>query len=131
MSQENIEVVRKAIETFDSDVDAWLTTLDPEIDWYVSEDRHSVSHGHEAVLGARQRWLETWVRDSYRYEIEELRGQGDDVMAVVCVTARGRASGIEIEDRTYAHWRVRDGKIVYVYEHETRDEALEAAGLRE
>ena len=104
MSQENIEVVRKAIETFDSDVDAWLTTLDPEIDWYVSEDRHSVSHGHEAVLGARQRWLETWVRDSYRYEIE---------------------------DRTYAHWRVRDGKIVYVYEHETRDEALEAAGLRE
>ena len=44
---------------------------------------------------------------------------------------RGRGSGIVVEDHDYAHWKVRDRKIVYCYEYRTRDEALEAAGLRE
>ena len=32
---------------------------------------------------------------------------------------------------TDAHWKVRNGKIVYCYEYRTRDKALEAAGLSE
>ena len=44
---------------------------------------------------------------------------------------RGRGSGIKVEDHDYAHWKVRNGKIVYCYEYGTRAEALEAAGLEE
>jgi hypothetical protein len=77
------------------------------------------------------RWLETFDEESYRAEVEELRGEGEGVFAVVCVRGRGWGSGIGIEDRTYIHAKVREGKIVYIYEHDTRAEALEAAGMRE
>jgi hypothetical protein len=35
------------------------------------------------------------------------------------------------EDRVYVHWKLRNGRIVYVYEYADRAEALEAAGLSE
>jgi hypothetical protein len=96
MSQENVEVVRRAIESYESDEEAWLGTLDPEIVWYPVEESHSPSRGRDSARQTRERWLETFDRESYRHEIEELRGKGEDIVAVVCVRARGRGSGIEI-----------------------------------
>jgi hypothetical protein len=52
-------------------------------------------------------------------------------MSTVYVTAQGTGSGVQIEDRVYVHWKLRNGRIVYVYEHANRAEALEAAGLSE
>ncbi len=37
MSQENAEVVRRAIESFEDDVETWLGTLDPAIEWHPQE----------------------------------------------------------------------------------------------
>ena len=70
MSQENVEVVRRAIESFEDDVDAWLGTLDPEIEWYPEEEGHTPARGYDAVLRVRERWLNTWERSSYRFDIE-------------------------------------------------------------
>jgi ketosteroid isomerase-like protein len=36
---------------------------------------------------------------------------------------------LEVDQRFYMHWRLREGKIVYLYEYADRDEALEAGGL--
>jgi ketosteroid isomerase-like protein len=131
MSRENVEVVRRAIESFEDDVDAWLGTLDPEIEWYPEEEGHTPARGYDAVLRVRERWLNTWERSSYRFDIEELTGRGENVMSTVYVTARGTGSGVQIEDRVYVHWKLRNGRIVYVYEYADRAEALEAAGLSE
>ena len=61
----------------------------------------------------------------------EVVEEGDDVVALVHLTGRGKASGVEVDVRFYARVKVRDGKIAYVYDHEDRDAALEAAGLTE
>ena len=45
--------------------------------------------------------------------------------------AQGKASGVQVDVRLYFHFKVRDDKIVYIYEHQDRTEALEAVGLRE
>ena len=68
---------------------------------------------------------------SYHAEAEELRSDGENVFAVIHVSGRGRGSGIEIDDRAYIHFKVRDGRIVYCYEYADKAEALEAAGLHE
>lgn len=49
--------------------------------------------------------------------------------ATAHLIGRGRGSGVEVGVRLYGHLRVRDGKVVYVYEHEDRGDALKAAGL--
>ena len=131
MSQENVEVVRRAIEAFPTDPDAWLDTMDPRIRWYPQEEGNPLVLGHEAALRCRERWMETFAEESHNAEIMELRGEGETVFAAVYERGQGRGSGIEIEGGAYMHYKVRDGKIVYCYEYATRDEALEAAGLRD
>jgi ketosteroid isomerase-like protein len=56
---------------------------------------------------------------------------GDHVLVFLRSEARGRTAGLEINEQ-WAHLvTVRDGKIVRLQQFRDRDEALEAAGLRE
>jgi ketosteroid isomerase-like protein len=132
MSQEeNLAVVRRNIDSYDDDVETWLDTLDPSISWYPGEEHPAVVRGREAALRSRERWRETFAEGTQGYEIEELRGQGENVCSALRGWGRGRESGIDIGTHVYAHWKVRNGKIVYCREYTTRAEALEAAGLSE
>jgi ketosteroid isomerase-like protein len=131
MSEENVEVIRRAVETYGNDIEAWLDLLDPALRWFPSEEGHSLVLGREDARRSHDRWMETFDPESYRAEAEEVRAVGENVFAVVHVWGRGRGSGIGIDDRTYIHFKVRNGKIVYCYEYEARDDALKAAGLSE
>ena len=129
MSQENVEIVRRNFETFEHDEEAWLSTADPAIEWYPIEEGHSLSRGHEAAIRVRRSWLENW--EGHRVDVEEMKDGSDSVVACLHLTGRGKMSGVEVDLRVYQHFKLRDGKIVYVYEYEDRGEALEAAGLSE
>jgi ketosteroid isomerase-like protein len=85
--------------------------------------------GIEAAMWDINQWLDAW--DEHRLDLEEVIEDGDNVVASVHIKARGKASGVEVDVRFYPHIKVRDGKVVYIYDHEDREEALEAAGLRE
>ena len=63
--------------------------------------------------------------------VEEVIEDGDDVVVGVHIKARGQGSGVEADVRFFAQFKVRDDKVVYIYDHEDRAEALEAAGLSE
>ena len=53
------------------------------------------------------------------------------VIAVVRTSGRGKGSGMAI-DQTLTHlWTLRDGKAIQFDGYSTKQEALEAAGLRE
>ncbi len=82
------------------------------------------------ALRRRERWCETFQEGTYGIEIEELRGNGENVFSDLREWGRGRASGIVVEEHDYAHWKVRNEKVVYCYEYGSRDEALQAAGYR-
>jgi hypothetical protein len=53
------------------------------------------------------------------------------VISLVITRGRGRSSGIDTEIRQYGVWTIRDDKIVRVAWFYSREEAFEAAGLRE
>jgi len=77
----------------------------------------------------RNQWLDTW--DEHRFDLEEVVEGGDNVVVLVHITARGKASGVEVDVRFYAQFKVPDGKVVYIFDHEDRALALEAAGLQD
>jgi ketosteroid isomerase-like protein len=63
--------------------------------------------------------------------LELIDAGGDEVVAVLKFGGRAKLSGVET-DLTYAAlYTIRDGKIARGREYWTRDQALEAAGLRE
>jgi hypothetical protein len=55
----------------------------------------------------------------------------DKVIARMHLWGRGRGSGIEIENDIWQIWTFRNGKVVHYCDFESREEALEAAGLSE
>jgi len=74
-------------------------------------------------------WLEAYP--DLKIEILEAVGNGDQVFLWVPFSGHGAASGIPI-DMELAHlYTLRDGKAARVVEYMDRNEALEAAGLRE
>ena len=129
MSQENVTVVLRSLEAFDHDEEAWLSTADPAIEWHPLEDGHFPSVGHEAIVGVRRRWLEAW--EDFRVDVEEIKDGGDSVVASLHLSGQGKGSGVEVDLHVHVHFKLRDGKVVYLYEHEDRATALEAAGLSE
>ena len=129
MSQENVAVVLRSIQAFEHDEEAWLSMVDPALKWYPIGEGHSLSRGHEAAIRVRTNWLEYW--EGHQIDVEEIKDGADSVVACLHLSGRGKMSGVEVDLRVYQHFKLRDGKIVYVYEYADRDEALEAAGLSE
>jgi ketosteroid isomerase-like protein len=121
-----LEIVGKTLASFDKSEDEWLATLSPELEWTTFEER-TTSVGLDAARQARARWLEAWTH--HTTTLEDIVGEGDDVVASVRVQGLGAVSGIEVDQLLHMHFKVRGGKVVYVYEHLDRGEALRQAGL--
>jgi ketosteroid isomerase-like protein len=133
MSQESVvvrnEAVRRFFSAFDREDETFRETLHPQIEWYPIEENRTPTRGVDAAMWNRNEWLRTW--DEHRLELEEVVEEGDTVVASVHIKARGRGSGVEVDVRFYAQFEVRDGKVVYIYDHEDRQAAIKAAGLSE
>jgi ketosteroid isomerase-like protein len=131
MSQQNLSIgtVQAWFEAFTDDTNAFRDTLHPDIEWFPFEDNHSPSFGTDAAMRIRQHWLDSWQE-----QVVDLQGiavRGDNVVVTAHITARGKGSGVEVDTRLHFHFGLRDGRIVHIYEHLDRAEALEAAGLSE
>ena len=74
-------------------------------------------------------WLGTWVNPVV--ESLELTDAGDSVISVFRWTGRGKASGVETETTMFGVYDVKGGRVVRFRQYESREEALEAAGLSE
>ena len=135
MSQENVELVKRFVDAYNRrDVEAMLNDLDPEIEWHsgiltaLGRDA-AVYRGHD---GFRQ-----GLRDIYealgetQIEYSEIRDLGSRTLAIGRFRARGRGSGAEIDSPNASVADFKNGKAVRIRTYFDREEALEAAGLRE
>jgi ketosteroid isomerase-like protein len=133
MSQENVDVVRRATEAFRRrDAPALVELCDPNIEF---------RSAFAASGGRTYRGYEDLPRymddidatfDNWHTEDEETIDAGTDrVVQIYRIVGEGRGSGIPINQRIAILWTLRDGKLLVgvVYLHP--DDALEAAGLAE
>ena len=133
MSQENVEVVRRAYEALArGDIETMFAICDPTIelevsDAYFDEARKYLGHqGMQELFAAQQE-----VFDPFRIEVDELIDAGERVVALVRAGGIARASGIEVFGRFGHLWTIGDGQLIHFKEHKDPADALEAAGLRE
>ena len=130
MSEESIEVVRKAIayEYYGVGDRAEAEAIfDPQV--VLNPIDEAASSGFDAMRADMERWASAF--DELKVTIEEFIDAGDQVVVVAHHQGRGRESGVEVEVRFYEVYTLRDGKVWRVDEYTERAEALEAAGLPE
>jgi ketosteroid isomerase-like protein len=136
MSQENVDLVSAALETWnrswrERDTDPALDMLDPDVvlDFSGNVFNPRVLRGHAGYRQLLAEAAEVW--NEITFEVEEPIPTDDGVLAFVRARLRGRVSGVAIEDRVALLFALRDGKITRMQTYSDREEALEAAGLRE
>jgi ketosteroid isomerase-like protein len=138
MSEENVEIVRRAIEAWGrrdthTSLDPLMSSLDPDIEWVPVQDdpEYSVRRGHDDVRA----WLTSWAEafPDLRWELDRILDAGNDlVVAFVRLAGRSDATGIDLESPSYAVlFTLRGEKIARIHEYLDSQEALEAAGLSE
>jgi ketosteroid isomerase-like protein len=133
MSQENVEIVRRAFEAFAREgpaavVDFW----DSEIELWLPSGMVQAGgtyRGHAAVLEWMKEWAEAW--EEIHYKPEEFTDAGDSVLVSVLYDGRGKGSGVRVEGRFWYLITLRNGKTVRWELYPERTQALEAAGLSE
>jgi ketosteroid isomerase-like protein len=131
MSQQNVEIVRRLHDAYArGDLEAVLAALDPEIEVHDHDLPDSASYrGLEGVRQWQADWGSSW--EDWGWDAEEFIEAGERVVAVLRVHAKGRRSGIDVEQLNAAVWTLRDGKCVRLDYYDSRDQALQAAGLRD
>jgi ketosteroid isomerase-like protein len=129
MSQEDVEVVRRAVESFSRWALAW-ECFDPEVEYTTQPDApmHTTYKGLDGLARSMESLREAW--ETIETEAREFIGTGDVIVALLHFHLRGH-SGVELEiDQGWAYW-MREGKIRRIEQYGSKQEALEAAGLRE
>ena len=131
MSQENVEVARAAIEAFNrADRDGALREAAPDfvLDMSRAAGPNRGVYTLDQSRGVLDDLIGTW--ESFRLDPHEFIDAGKHVVVPWTLHVLGR-DGIEVRARTTWTFTIRDGAIERICLYQEREEALEAAGLRE
>jgi ketosteroid isomerase-like protein len=115
------------------DIDALVNLVRPDVKWDDTEGFPGIQGVYRGRAGVRK-WWEAWheVLEIGPPEVEEIaEGSGGRVFLGVSGTARGKGSGLQTAARAWYVLSLVDGKIARWKLFWARDDALEAAGLRE
>lgn len=129
MGQEHLDLVTRAYEAFDADLDALLPLLDPEIEWVSPADaiEPGVRRGHDGVRAAYAATGMAW--ENATHTADELVEADDRVLATVTFRGHGRGSGMDAERTEFHVWTIRGAAVVRFEWFYQRPDALIAAGL--
>jgi ketosteroid isomerase-like protein len=136
MSQANVELIRRCIETFNHADDEALLDL---LDQVAADDTEVSATGRlpdvsGPVVGRDA--IKDWflrLRGTLTYETvaDEYIDAGDAVVVVCRQVGRGLGSGAEVSTEMTQVFGMRDGMVTYWDAYRTKREALEALGRRE
>jgi ketosteroid isomerase-like protein len=135
MSQENVEVVRRACEAWGTgELDAWLETLHPHIVWdstrFGGLEEGTLYRGRDEVRSFLvDEWRASW--ESFEAGVEEVADVGDGVLVLWWQRLVGAKGDVPITVRSAQICSVRDGKVIRIDNYIDRAEALEAVGLED
>ena len=132
MSQENVEVVERAIAALNArDIEAYLACCTQ--DYELHTPLAAVAGVYKGPAGIRRFFAD--VEDAapnFHLELKGIRAVGaNQVLGFVEVTASGRASGLPAGTPTANVYELVEGKLRRIRIFADRQQALEAVGLRE
>jgi ketosteroid isomerase-like protein len=135
MSQENVEIIRRALDAWNrQDIEGILALIHPEGE-YVNAPRAvepGTRRGHDEIVAVVQMQWESIP--GARWEIDRFDDRGDEILTVGSVSRTMPGSDARISNPLLASWKFRDGKIIRLEQLGAGPAfraALEAAGLSE
>jgi ketosteroid isomerase-like protein len=133
MSQERLKVVQKVYaEWARGNVSAGVEMFHPEIafETYMPDAREAViACGPDEIETHMREFLSQW--EDWRLIGDDFRDAGGRVFVAGRHKARGRQSGVEVEEPIFSVWTFRAEKVVGLKFLPSLEKALEAAGLEE
>src|SRR6185295_16156529 len=108
----DLEVLRASYEAWNHrDFPVIWELLDPDvvIDATARIMNPDTYHGHEGFQRMVDEMGEIW--GEWLLEPQEFFDSEDRVVVATRVRARGRGSGVELDDLNYNVWKLRDGKV--------------------
>jgi ketosteroid isomerase-like protein len=130
VSQENVELARRAMEQFVATGEPAWDLTDTYVEVYDDDIMDGENYRGRAGV---ERWLADWSTawSEFSMEPEEFIDAGDRVVIVLHMRAKGRSSGVILERQDALVHELCDGKIVRLDYYNNRAQALKAVGLEE
>jgi len=134
VSQENVEVMRAAVERFNrgGEDDALLQEFyAPEAVYHSREDEPDTGtyRGRDAIRGLMHMWRNMF--DEFSFDVDEYIDAGDNVVLLGWVSVRAAGGSAAIREPYNWVARLDGGRVFEVHEYRTKDEAFKAVGLAE
>jgi ketosteroid isomerase-like protein len=132
MSQENVELVRRFLDAFNTrDVDALVNLSAEDCEWrpFRAQLEGTVYRGHDGIRQFLSDMHQDW--EIFGIEPLEFRDRGERVAVIGRVNARGRGSSVEIESVAGFVHELDRARIRRITSHSDVEAALEAVGLRQ
>ena len=126
MPQESIHIVDGLIDAWNRrDLRAALERMHPQCEVRPIEATGTL-HGHDGVAAAFRDWFEAF--EEFTIEAKDVITHGDRVLVTMLQRARGKGSRLEIEQRFYQLFTLREGKVFRFEEYAEEADALKALG---
>jgi ketosteroid isomerase-like protein len=128
VSQANVALMKRFYERYLATGELPSDMLDERIEVHDHDTPDQGAYrGHAGV----ERWLGDWgdAWAEWSFEPEEFIDAGDAVIVVIRMHAKGMDSGIELDRQDALVYRFRDDKIVRADYYNSKEQALEAAGV--
>jgi Ketosteroid isomerase-related protein len=132
MSQENVEIARRAIEAFNRiDVDVFTALTTPDFEWSPSmvAIEGEIFLGHEGIEKYFASLGNAW--EDFHILRDEFRDHADVVVMLGELRGRGKNSGVTVDAPLGMVFDLRGGRISRIRGYLDHADALQAAGLSE
>jgi ketosteroid isomerase-like protein len=133
MSEENVKLARRGFAAFAKrDFEALAEIADENLEW-VSALAAAEGRSYKGPEDLQRFFADLDAAWEYwrTSDPEFIPAGNDKVISIFSVRAKGRGSGVPVEQRIATTWTFRDGKAVFGVTHLDPREALRAAGLSE
>ena len=135
MSQENVEIIRRALDAWNrQDIEGLLALIHPEGE-YVNAPmaiEPGTRRGHDELVAVMQTQWESIP--GVRWEIDRFHDRGDEIITESRVSRTMPGSDARISNPLLASWKFRDGKVIRLEQLGAGPDfpdARKAAGLSE
>ena len=134
MSQENVQIVRKATEAWNSEgVELLLESYTEDVIWFPfpdSPDSADGFRGHDGIREVTAGWSDSF--DEFTVTTSEIRDCGEKVLWLGEISGRIKDSAVPVHQQMGSvGWDFRDGKMGRASFFPSWEQALEAVGLSE
>jgi ketosteroid isomerase-like protein len=133
MSEENVEIVRKALDAYSrGDLQATLEHMAPEAEFRPSGlfmDTQTVYRGPNGWVEFWHRFRDAW--ESIAISVDRIEDLGEQVLVLGTFHGIGSESAIEVTRESGWLLTIRNGLVVQIRSFASWAETLEAAGLSE